>query len=98
METFTLLGLNLAAWITVATVLALFLSLLFTSLREDIAFLGAVAILFMTGVLTEKEAFAGFSSPSVVVVGVLFIVVAGLTHTGVLRWIMQQFSQSDRHR
>ncbi len=91
MESFTLLGLNLAAWITVATVLALFLSLLFTSLREDIAFLGAVAILFMTGVLTEKEAFAGFSSPSVVVVGVLFIVVAGLTHTGVLRWIMQQF-------
>ena len=91
METFTLLGLNLAAWITIATVLALFLSLLFTSLREDIAFLGAVAILFMTGVLTEKEAFAGFSSSSVVVVGVLFIVVAGLTHTGVLRWIMQQF-------
>ena len=33
MESFTLLGLNLAAWITVATVLALFLSLLFTSLR-----------------------------------------------------------------
>ncbi len=90
MEGLHFLGLNLAAWITIATVLALFLSLLFTNLREDIAFLGAVSILFLTGVLTEKETFAGFASTSVVVVGVLFIVVAGLTHTGVLRWIMQR--------
>lgn len=91
MEGVLFLGLNLAAWITVVTILALFLSLLLTKLPEDIAFLGAIAILLLTGVITEKEAFAGFSSSSVVVVGVLFVVVAGLTHTGVLRWIMQHF-------
>jgi di/tricarboxylate transporter len=43
----------------------------------------------VTGVLDAKEAFSGFSSTSVVVVGVLFIVVTGLTYTGVLQWIVK---------
>ena len=82
-------GLNLAAWITIAIVLAMFLSLLFTKIREDIAFLGVIAILLLTGVLDTKEALGGFSSSSVVVIGVLFVVVAGLVHTGVLQWIVK---------
>jgi di/tricarboxylate transporter len=40
-------------------------------------------------VLDAKEAFSGFSSTSVVTVGVLFVVVAGLTHTGVLQYIVK---------
>ena len=91
MDSIVFLGLSLSAWITVITVVALFLSLLLTKLQEDIAFLGAIAILLLTGVLTESEAFSGFSSSSVVVVGVLFVVVAGLKYTGVLNWIMQHF-------
>ena len=84
-------GLSLSAWITIITIIALFLTLLLSRLREDIAFLGAIAILCLTGVITEQEAFSGFSSSSVIVVGVLFIVVAGLKHTGVLSWIMHYF-------
>jgi len=83
------LGFNLQAWITIATVLAMFSILLFTKLRSDLVFLGAIAVLFVTGVLDAKEAFSGFSSTSVVVIGVLFVVVAGLTHTGVLQWIVK---------
>ena len=78
-------GFNLYAWITIATVLSMFTVLLFTKLRADLVFLGAIAILFVTGVLDAKEAFSGFSSTSVVIIGVLFVVVAGLTHTGVLQ-------------
>ena len=89
METIILWGLNLNAWITIATVLSLFTILLFTKLRADLVFLGAISILFLTGVLDAKETFAGFSSSSVVVIGVLFVVVAGLTHTGVLQWIVK---------
>lgn len=37
----------------------------------------------------RKEAFSGFSSTTVVVVGVMSVVVAGLTHTGVLHWIIK---------
>ena len=84
-----ILGFSIDAWITIATVLIMFSVLLFTKLRADLVFLGAVAILFVTGVLDAKEAFSGFSSTSVVVIGVLFVVVAGLTHTGVLQWIVK---------
>ncbi len=83
------LGFSVQAWITIATVLTMFSILLFTKLRSDLVFLGAVAVLFVTGVLDAKEAFSGFSSTSVIVIGVLFVVVAGLTHTGVLQWIVK---------
>lgn len=96
LDSVVFLGLNLGAWITIVTVLSLFLSLLLTKLPEDLVFLGAIAILGLTGVLSEKECLAGFSSSSVVVVGVLFIVVAGLIHTGVLGWIMRHFLGSPK--
>ena len=91
MEHLVFLGLGLPAWITIATVVALFIVLLSTNLREDVAFLGAMAILGLSGILDQKEDLAGFSSDSVVLVGVLFIVVAGLINTGVIRWIMEHF-------
>ena len=83
------LGFSLHAWITIVTVLGMFSILLFTKLRSDLVFLGAIGFLFVTGVLDAKEAFSGFSSTSVVVIGVLFVVIAGLTHTGVLQWIVK---------
>ena len=84
-------GLSLPAWITIATIVTLFVVLLCTKLREDVAFLGAMAVLGLSDILDQKEDLAGFSSDSVVLVGVLFIVVAGLINTGVIRWIMQYF-------
>ena len=89
MESIVFLGFNLHAWITIVTVLTMFTILLFTKLRADLVFMGAIGILFVTGVLDAKEAFSGFSSGSVVVIGVLFVVVAGLTYTGVLQWIVK---------
>ena len=89
MEAIEFLGFGLHAWITIVTVLSMFTVLLFTKLRADLVFLGAIGILFVTGVLDAKEAFSGFSSGSVVVIGVLFVVVAGLTYTGVLQWIVK---------
>lgn len=89
MEALMFLGFGFDAWITIATVLGMFSILLFTKWRSDVVFLGAIGVLFVTGVLDAKEAFSGFSSTSVVTVGVLFVVVAGLTHTGVLQWIVR---------
>ena len=83
------LGFSIHAWITIVTVLVMFSILLFTKLRSDVVFLGAVGVLFVTGVLDAKEALSGFSSTSVAVVGVLFVVIAGLMHTGVLQWIVK---------
>ncbi|MBO4622021.1 MAG: SLC13 family permease, partial [Paludibacteraceae bacterium] len=82
-------GFSVHAWITIVTVLAVFSTLIFTKMRADIVFLGAMGVLFVTGVLDAKEAFSGFSSTSVVTVGVLFVVIAGLMHTGVLQCIVR---------
>ena len=48
-----------------------------------------MGILFVSGVVDIKGAFGGFSSSSVIVVGVLYMVIAGLGHTGVLNWIVK---------
>ncbi len=89
MGTVDFLGFNFYAWITIVTVLGMFTTMLFTKLRADVVFLAAIGILYVTGVLDAKEAFSGFSSTSVVVIGVLFVVVAGLMYTGVLQWIVR---------
>ena len=62
------LGLSLYAWITIVTVLTMFAVLLFTKVPAEAAFLGAIAVLLVTGTLDAKEATAGFSDSSVVVI------------------------------
>ena len=44
METDLFLGFGLYAWITIVTVLGMFSILLFTKLRTDVVFMGAVGI------------------------------------------------------
>ena len=73
MESVVFWGFSLNAWITILTVFSMFTVLLFTKLRSDLVFLAAIGILFVTGVLDAKEAFSGFSSTSVIVIGVLFV-------------------------
>ena len=89
METELFLGFNIHAWITIFTVLGVFTTLLTTKLRTEFVFMVAIGVLFVTGVLKEEDAFSGYSSSSVIVVAVLFVVVAGLMHTGVLQWIVR---------
>ena len=89
MDSMMFLGFGVDAWITIITVFGMFTILLFTKLRSDLVFLGAIGVLYVTGVLDAKEAFSGFSGTSVLTVGVLFVVIAGLTHTGVLQWIVK---------
>ena len=89
MDSIIFWGFSLDAWITIVTVFGMFAILLLSRWRSDLVFLGAIGVLYVTGVLDAKDAFSGFSSISVITVGVLFVVVAGLTHTGVLQWIVK---------
>ena len=73
------------AWLAIAVTIAAFLGNAFTTLPADIVFLGAAAILFLSGVLDEKAALSGFSNSGMITVGVLYIVVAGLQQTGALQ-------------
>ena len=80
-------GLSMHAWITLLTAVGIFALLLFTRLQAELVFLGGMAVLLVSGVLDAREALAGFSSASVIVVALLFVVVAGMVHTGVLHWV-----------
>lgn len=84
-----ILGLDWHAWLTVALVLGMFGTMLKTKLPADIVFLGVMALLVVTGCLPAADALSGFSSTTVVVVGVLFVIVAGLDATGVLHWVVK---------
>ena len=53
MDSIIIWGFSLHAWITIATVLTMFSVLLFTKLRADMVFLGAIAICFVGTFITE---------------------------------------------
>ncbi|MEO1466401.1 MAG: SLC13 family permease, partial [Cyanobacteria bacterium J06633_1] len=78
------------AWTTIAITVAVFLLNALTNLSADVVFLGGTAVLFVSGILTEQDALAGFSNPGMITVAVLYIVVTGLTQTGGMNWISQR--------
>ena len=90
MESILFLGLGLNAWLTIALIVVLFCTMIFTKIPAEFAFVGAMAFLYITGILSGSEAFAGFASESVLIVGVLFVIIAGLVHCGVIHWLVKQ--------
>jgi di/tricarboxylate transporter len=59
-------------------------------LRVDLVGLLVLGSLALTGLVTPAEALAGFSNPAVVTVWAMFIISAGLSATGVARFIGRQ--------
>ena len=81
-------GLSIDQWITLATIVGVFGTLLLTNTKAHVAFFCAIAVLSVSGVLTVEEAFAGFDTSSIITVGLLFLVIAGLRYTGALEWMV----------
>lgn len=81
--------LSLGAWLTIALVITMFGLMMFTKIPAEFVFTGGMGFLYVTGILDVKEALAGFSSTSVVTIGVLFVVIAGLVHCGVIHWMVK---------
>jgi di/tricarboxylate transporter len=52
--------------------------------------LGVALSLWATGVITLEEAFAGFSSPTVILIAALFVVAEALDAAGITTWVGQQ--------
>ena len=76
--TFLILGLTIALFI-------------FSRLRADLVALLSLLALFVTGILTSKQALAGFSDSTVIMVAGLFVVGEGLARTGITAWLGQFF-------
>lgn len=79
------------AWLTLGVVVFILGGLAFTRIPADVAFLGGLTILLITGVLNADQALAGLANEGMVTVGVLYVVVAGLRETGGIQWISQTF-------
>ncbi|ABM63114.1 SLC13 family permease [Halorhodospira halophila] len=75
------------AYLTAAVVVALLTALITTRVAPDMAFLGAVTVLLLSGVVGPREAFEGLSNPGVLTVAALYVVVAGIRETGGVQWI-----------
>lgn len=71
------------AWITAAVVVFLFVGLA-KDFAPDVLLLGGAVVLAVAGVITPKEALAGFSNEGMITVAALFIVAAALKETGAL--------------
>ena len=97
MESIVFLGLNGYAWITIVTVLSIFVVMARTRVPAEVTFLGALTVLLVTGVVTEEEGMAGFGSEPVVVHAAFFVVIAGLMQTGVLYWLTNHVLGSPRN-
>ena len=81
---------------TLAVVAGIFAALAANIGAPDLLFLGATALFAVTGVISTKEAFAGFSNPAMLTVGALFVVAAGLRDTGILDFIGRRMLGSAR--
>lgn len=77
-------------WLAIAATVVAFCGNALTPLPAEIVFLGAAAVLFLTGVLDEKAVLSGFSNSGMITVAVLYIVATGLQQTGALNWVSQQ--------
>ena len=82
--------LNWQAWTTIAITIGVFLLNALTNLSAEVVFLGGTAVLFVSGILSEQDALAGFSNAGMITVAVLYIVVTGLTQTGGMNWVSQK--------
>ena len=83
------LGLSLAAWFVVFVVLLVFILQICTKLPSDFVFLGGMGLLLVSGVIPANTILGSFSSSTVVLICVLFVVVCGLVHTGFMQWVVR---------
>lgn len=76
------------AWFSIAIMMFCFATLMFSRISPDIIMSAGLTLLLLFGILTPRQALAGFANEGMLTVAVLYIVVAGLTETGAVGWIV----------
>ena len=71
-------------WTVAAILLVFILAVLLTTAPLDLAMVGTLILLVLTGQVDPSEAFLGFSNPAVLMIAALFVVASGLRQTGVI--------------
>jgi len=79
--------LEIGAYITLFTILAIIVALVRNVARPDFIFLTGLIFLLVTGVLSPEQAFTGFANQAVFAVAALFVVAAGVQRTRALEFL-----------
>src|SRR3954452_16168443 len=86
-------------WFTLGVVVLGVGALICEMLAPDFIFLGLLAVLVVSGVLSPEEALVGFSNPGMISVGALFVVAGALQNTGALGFVATRiFGQIESDR
>jgi di/tricarboxylate transporter len=85
-------------WLVTAILVIAMLLLITERLPVDLTAIGIMVALILTGILTPKEAIAGFASPAVITVGSMFFISKGMIRTGAVGFISQKVLQYSRGR
>ena len=75
---------SLQPWFVGALTLAMVGALLTGRFGTDIVFMGGLTAVVVTGVVEPGEAVAGFANPGLITVALLYVVAAGMKHTGAM--------------
>lgn len=84
------------AWLTLATVALMFFALAREWLGADLVVFAALLVLWSAGVITEREALAGFSNGQMITVAMLFVVSEAMRETGALSLFTRALLRPDR--
>jgi di/tricarboxylate transporter len=88
----------MAIWLVTVILVIAMLLLITEKLPVDLTSIGIMVALILTGILTPKEAIAGFASPAVITVGSMFLISKGMIRTGAVGFISQKVLQYSRGR
>ncbi len=69
-------------WFSLALTLMVLVTLAFTRISSHLVLMGALTILSVSGVITAKDALAGFSNEGLITVAAMFVVAAGIHASG----------------
>lgn len=81
---------SLDGWIAVAVVVGVFALIARGRHPTYLILLGGLVVLLVAGVVPPARALAGFGNPGLWTVALLFVVAAGLSHTGALTAVLQR--------
>jgi di/tricarboxylate transporter len=74
-------------WLTIAVIGLVLILLIHGRIATDVVIVAGVVFLLLVGVLTPEQALAGMASTGMITVAALYVVVAGLQHTGGIAWV-----------
>ncbi|HEX5270009.1 MAG TPA: SLC13 family permease [Gemmataceae bacterium] len=77
------------AWVALGVVALVIGLLAFTRAPAEFVLAGGLALLLVLKVVPTADALSGFANEGVVIIGVLFVVAAGLRHTGTMTLLMR---------